>query len=205
MLRVGLTGGYATGKTLVAAELERLGCLVIYADKLGHQVLQPGGEAFEPAVRAFGPDILNASGTIHRKKLASLVFDSPELLEKLASFVHPAVFRLEQQILEKFAAEYPRGIAVLEAAILIETGHYARFDRLILTSCDEEKQIARGMKRDGLTREQVRARIANQMPADEKKRYADYVIDTNGPKEETAPQVRAIFGELKQLAEGCGK
>lgn len=202
MLRVGLTGGYATGKTLVAAELERLGCLVIYADKLGHQVLEPGGDAFQPAIRAFGPDILTADGAIDRKKLASLVFNSPESLEKLASFVHPAVFRLEQQILEEFAARQPRGIAVLEAAILIETGRYAAFDRLILTSCDEEKQIARGMKRDGLTREQVLARIANQMPAEEKKRYAHYVIDTNGPKEKTVPQVEAVFRELKKLAEG---
>lgn len=202
MLRVGLTGGYATGKSLVAAELERLGCLVIYADKLGHQVLEPGGESYQPAIEAFGDGILSESGAIDRKKLGAIVFAAPELLEKLATLVHPAVFRLEQQILEKFAAEQPRGIAVIEAAILIETGRNTVFDRLILTSCDEETQITRGMKRDRLTREQVLARMANQMPAEEKKRYAHYVIDTNGPKEEAARQVQGIFRELKQLAEG---
>ncbi len=205
MLRVGLTGGYATGKTLVAAELERLGCLVIYADKLGHQVLDPGGDAYQPAFDAFGPGILTESGGIDRKKLASVVFASPELLQKLASFVHPAVFRLEQRIVDQFAAQHPCGIAVIEAAILIETGRYAAFDRLILTSCEEEKQIARGMKRDNLTREQVLARIASQMPASEKKRYAHHVIDTNGSKEETARQVQAVYLELQKLAEGREK
>ncbi len=201
MIKVGLTGGYASGKSFVAAEFERLGCRLIYADRLGHAVLQPGGGAYRPAVEQFGPDILDPSGRIDRKKLAAIVFASPELLERLNSFVHPAVFRLEEDLLAGFAAENPRGIAMLEAAILIETGRYAALDRLILTACSSETQIARGIKRDGMTREQVLARISRQMPLAEKKKYADYVIDTDGPKETTVRQVETVYRDLHQFAE----
>ncbi|HSU58626.1 MAG TPA: dephospho-CoA kinase [Bryobacteraceae bacterium] len=201
MIKVGLTGGYASGKSFAAAEFERLGCHVIYADRLGHAVLEPDGDAFPPTVEAFGPEILDADGRIDRKKLAAIVFAAPELLERLNSFVHPAVFRLEEQLLAQFVAEDPRGIAMLEAAILIETGRYATLNRLILTACSTETQIARGMKRDGMTREQVLARINRQMPLAEKKRYADYLINTDGPKETTARQVASVYQDLKQLAE----
>ena len=199
MIKVGLTGGYASGKSFVARELERLGCRLIYADKLGHAVLEPTGEAYALSVEEFGRDILASDGTIDRKKLGALVFRSPELLEKLSSFVHPAVFRLEERLLGEFEREDPHAIAVIEAAILIETGRNKVFDRLILTACNEEVQIARGMHRDGLTREEVLARLSKQMPTEEKKRYADFVIDTDGPKEQTLERVRNVFAELKSL------
>lgn len=201
MLKIGLTGGYASGKSLVAAELERLGCHVIHADLLGHAVLEPGGEAYEPALALFGREILGADGAIERKKLAAKVFENPELLEKLNGIVHPAVIRREEQLLETFAAEDPHGIAVIEAAILIEAGRHQVFDRLILTACDEETQISRGMKRDHIRREEVLARLARQLPLQEKKRHAHYVVDTSGPKTETIRQVQTIFEELKQLAQ----
>lgn len=199
MLKVGLTGGYASGKSFVATELERLGCFLIYADKLGHEVLRPAGEAYAPTVDAFGPGILAPDGAIDRKKLGSLVFASPELLAKLNGFVHPAVFRLEEQLLKQFALANPDGIAVIEAAILIETGHYRAFDRVILTTCSAEVQIARAMARDGLSRDQVLERLSRQMPVADKKRYADFVIDTEGPKSQTLLQVARIFEELQQL------
>jgi dephospho-CoA kinase len=201
MLKVGLTGGYATGKSLVAKELERLGCHLIYADELGHQVLQPDGEAYAATVETFGREILNADRTIDRKRLGEIVFASPELLDKLSALVHPAVIKLEERLLEEFQRQDPHGVAVVEAAILIETGRYAVFDRVILTSCDEETQIARGMKRDHATREQVLARLGKQLPLDEKQRHAHYVVDTSGPKEETARQVQRVYRELKQIAE----
>ncbi len=201
MLKVGLTGGYASGKTFVASELDRLGCHVIRADELGHAVLLPDGEAYAPTVEAFGASILSSDGAIDRSKLAGIVFTSPELLEKLNSFVHPAVFRLERQMLTAFEAEDPAGVAVLEAAILIETGRYIHFDRLILTACDQETQIARGIKRDQLTREQVLARLANQMPPEEKKKYAHYIVDTSANKEQTVKKIDEIYRELKRLAE----
>ncbi len=199
MMKVGLTGGYATGKSFVARELERLGCHLIYADELGHRVLLPDGEAYAPTVQAFGPEILDAAGSIDRKKLAAIVFNRPELLESLSSFVHPAVFRLEMEILDEFAARDPHGIAVIEAAILIETGRYTAYERLILTVCDLEVQIARGMKRDHLTREEVLARLDKQMTVEEKKRYAHYIVDTSGSKEETIHEVARIHEELLQL------
>jgi dephospho-CoA kinase len=201
MLKVGLTGGYATGKSLVAKELERLGCHLIYADELGHQVLQPGGEVYAATIETFGREIVNADGTIDRRRLGEIVFDSPELLEKLSALVHPAVIRLEERLLEELQRQDPHGIAVVEAAILIETGRYAVFDRVILTTCDEETQIARGMKRDHATREQVLARLGKQLPLQEKQRHAHYVVDTSGPKEETARQVQRVYRELKEIAE----
>jgi dephospho-CoA kinase len=201
MLKVGLTGGYATGKSFVAGELERLGCLVIYADRLGHSVLLPGGPAYQPTVDAFGTDILLPDGVIDRKRLAQKVFGSPELLQRLNSFVHPAVFKLEQEMMDDWQAQHPKGIAVVEAAILVETGRYTHFDRLILTTCNVETQIARGMGRDRLSREEVLARLARQMPLEEKKRHAHYVIDTSGAKQKTLRQVRSVLSELKELAE----
>ena len=199
VLKVGLTGGYASGKSFVAAELEHLGCFLIYADKLGHDVLRPAGEAYAPTVDAFGPSILAPDGTIDRKKLGSLVFASPDLLAKLNGFVHPAVFRLEEQLLDQFALANPDGITVIEAAILIETGRYRAFDRVILTACSAEVQIARAIARDALSRDQVLERLSRQMLLADKKRYADFVIDTEGPKSETLLQVARIFEELRQL------
>jgi dephospho-CoA kinase len=201
MLKAGLTGGYATGKTFVACEFERLGCHLIFADQLGHATLQPDGAAYGPTLELFGREILLPDFTIDRKKLASIVFNAPERLAQLNAIVHPAVFQLEEQMLANFGARDPHGIAMLEAAILIETGRYRQCDKLILTVCDQETQIARGMKRDGVTRDAVLARLEQQLPLEEKKRYADFVVDTGGSKEETVKQVESIFQALKPLAE----
>ena len=121
MLKVGLTGGYASGKSFVAAELSRHGCHLIYADQLGHLTLQPNGEAYAAAIEIFGREILVPDGTIDRKRLAAIVFNSPTSLAKLNGVVHPAVFRLEEKMLEEIRQQDPLGIAVVEAAILVET------------------------------------------------------------------------------------
>ena len=205
MLKVGLTGGYATGKSFVARELARLGCHVIYADELGHQALLPGGEAYEPVIAEFGSTVLDKDGHIDRKELAALVFGDATRLATLTSIVHPAVFHLEQKLLDEIAAADPRGIAVIEAAILIEAKRSQTFDRIILTTCDEEVQIARGMKRDNVTHEQVLARLANQMPLAEKRKYAHYVVDTTGTKTETIRQVEEIHRDLVRLAQATVK
>jgi dephospho-CoA kinase len=201
MLKVGLTGGYATGKTFVASEFERLGCHLVLADELGHAALQPTGKAYTPTVALFGREILLPDATIDRKKLASIVFSSPDLLAKLNAIVHPAVFALEERMIADFAASDPHGIVILEAAILIETGRYAHYDKLIVTACDPETQIARGMKRESTTREAVLARLNKQISGEQKKSYADFVIDTSGSKEETMNQVQQVFLALKKLAE----
>lgn len=200
MIRVGLTGGYATGKSFVGAELERLGCRLIYADKLGHQVLEPDGEAYLPAVEEFGKQILDETGHIDRKKLGHIVFDSTELLRKLTALVHPAVFKLEDQLTRRYAASEPEAVVVVEAAILIETGRYKGYDRIILTTCDEAVQITRGMKRDRSSEKQVRARLKEQMPFSEKSRHANYVVDTSLEPSATVRQVHAIYQDLAVLA-----
>jgi dephospho-CoA kinase len=123
------------------------------------------------------------------------------LLEKLTALVHPAVFTLEERMMADFAARDPNGITVIEAAILVEAQRHALFDRLVLTTCSIETQIARGMKRDGLTREQVIARLEKQMPLEEKRRFAHYVIDTDGPKDMTLRRVEMVFRDLQKLAE----
>jgi len=198
-MKVGLTGGYASGKSFVAAELEKLGCFIIYADRLGHEVLEPDGAAYGPALDEFGSAITLSDGRIDHRKLGSLVFASPQLLKKLEAIVHPAVFDRESALLNAFACREPTGIAVIEAAILIETARQSFFDRLIVTDCDEETQIVRGMTRDGLTREQVRARLDKQMPISEKTKYADYVIDTSGEREATIQRIYDVYRGLRAV------
>ncbi len=199
MLKVGLTGGLACGKTLVGEALAAMGCRLIQADRLGHEVLAPGGEAYEAVLREFGTAVLAPDGTIDRRKLADQVFGHPERLARLNELVHPPVVRREEKFMEQLAAEDPHAIAVVEAAILIETGSYRRFDRLILVTCDKETQIRRSMKRDGVTREQALARLERQLPLEEKRKFADYVIDTSGTKEQTVDKVRQIYESLRRI------
>jgi dephospho-CoA kinase len=199
MLKVGLTGGLACGKSFVGQALAGLGCHLIEADQLGHEVLLPGGEAYADVVREFGPDILDAGGNIDRRLLAAKVFGKPERLEALNRLVHPHVFRRERDLIEHYASVDPRGIVVVEAAILIETGNYKTFDRLILVECDKEQQIERAMKRDHAGREEVLARLSGQMPLDEKRKFAHYVIDTSGGKEQTLGRVREVYDALRKI------
>jgi dephospho-CoA kinase len=201
MLKVGLTGGYATGKSFVAKHLETLGCHIIYADSLGHQALSPTGEAYRQTLALFGSAVLNPDLTINRKKLAAIVFNSPDLLQQLNAIVHPAVFRLEERALIGFELQNPHGIAVIEAAILIETGRYKQMDRLIVVCCSPETQIARAIQRDHLTREEALQRMARQLADADKVRLANYVIDTDGIETETIAQTERIHSELRQLAE----
>ena len=199
MLRVGLTGGLASGKSFVGRSLADLGCYLIRADEVGHQVLEPGGEAYDTVVREFGAAILNPDGTIDRRKLAALVFHDPARLEKLNALVHPPVRARTRRLLEEYEADHPYGIAVVEAAILVETGSYRDYARLILAVCGEEQQIERAMARDDLTREEVLDRLSRQMPLDKKIQYADYVIDTSGTKENTLAQTRVVYESLLRL------
>ena len=199
MLKVGLTGGLACGKSFVGEALASFGCLVIQADELGHEVLASGGEAYEPVVKEFGSEILAESGEIDRRALAARVFGSPELLAQLNALVHPPVLRREEEMVARFAEREPDGIAVVEAAILIETGSYQRFDRLILVTCTAEQQVERAMRRDGAVEADVRARISRQMPLDAKRKFADFVIDTSGSKEDTLRQTRAVYESLRRI------
>ncbi len=199
MLKVGLTGGLACGKTFVGQALAGLGCHLIQADEIGHQVLLPTGEAYTDVVREFGSGILNEDGTIDRKRLAAEVFDRPERLAALNRLVHPPVFRRERELIRKFAESDPHGIVVVEAAILIETGTYKEYDRLILVECEERQQIERAVKRDHADRAAVMARLSRQMPLAEKKKFANYLIDTYGSKEDTLRRVREVYDALRRI------
>ena len=203
MLKVGLTGGLASGKSFVGRALADLGCLLIEADALGRQVLEQGGETYEAVVAAFGPGILDPDGKINRRRLAAIVFsdrpDAPQQLARLNALVHPQVKERERALAGEFALEHPDGIAVTEAAILIETGSYKDYDRLIVAVCPPEQQIARAMERDGASREEVLNRLSRQMPLEDKVKYADFIIDTSGSKENTLQQVRAVYQSLRNI------
>jgi dephospho-CoA kinase len=200
MLSVGLTGGLASGKSFVGHAFADLGCHLIEADELGHQVLLPGGEAYAAVVREFGNQILDPEGRIDRTKLSALVWDAPERLQKLTSLVHPPVIAREECMLAEIANSDPRAIVLVAAAILVETGRYERFDRLIVVVCNRDQQIERAVQRGPYTREQVLARLSRQLPLEEKLRVADYVIDTSGTRENTLEQVRAVYGSLRSLS-----
>jgi dephospho-CoA kinase len=199
MLKVGLTGGLACGKSFVGTALERFGCLLIQADELGHAVLARGGEAHEEVVRAFGASIVDGGGEIDRRLLAQKVFGHPEELARLNAIVHPAVWKREEAMIAEFAGREPHGIAVIEAAILIETGSYRRFDRIILVTCLEEQQVERAMRRETAQMSDIRARLERQMPLAEKRKFADFVVDTSGEKEDTLRQTRVIYEALRSI------
>jgi dephospho-CoA kinase len=199
MLRVGLTGGLASGKSFVGRALADLGCLLIQADELGRQVEEPGGEAYDGIVKEFGRGILTPEGAIDRRRLAALVFHDPERLKRLNMLVHPPVKARERQLQQDFARAHPDGIAVTEAAILVETGTHREYDRLIVAICRPEQQIERAMARNGLTREEVMGRVRRQMPLEEKRKHADYVIDTSGSKDDTLAQTRAVYNSLRSI------
>jgi dephospho-CoA kinase len=197
VLRVGLTGGLASGKSFVGAALAELGCFLVKADDLGHQVLMTGGEAYADVIQEFGREILDPDGTINRRRLGHLVFDQPDRLTRLNELVHPPVRARQNALIEEFAHREPDGIAVVEAAILIETGSHRHFHKMIVAACQEEQQIERAMSRDGASREEVVQRLKRQMPLQEKVRYADYIVDTSGTKEHTLEQTRSIYQALR--------
>jgi dephospho-CoA kinase len=203
MLKVGLTGGLASGKSFVGHALADLGCFLIQADVLGRQVLEQGGETYEAVVATFGNQILDpdglVQGKINRRRLAAIVFSDPEQLAKLNALVHPPVKRREGDLIKEFARDHPDGIAVTEAAILVETGSFKDYDRLIVAVCRPEQQIERAMERDRASREEVVNRLRRQMPLEEKVKHADFIIDTSGSKENTLQQVRTVYAALREL------
>jgi dephospho-CoA kinase len=200
MLKVGLTGGLASGKSFVGQALADLGCHLIQADELGHQVLAREGEAFDPVVAEFGAGILAPDGSIDRQLLAAEVFTRPERLAALSRLVHPPVIRRENELTARIAEREPEAIVVVEAAVMIEAGSHTRFDKMILAVCSQAQQVERAMLRDRITREKALARIGRQMPLEEKLKFADYVIDTSGDKAETLRQVREVYHLLRSIA-----
>jgi dephospho-CoA kinase len=189
MFTAGLTGGLASGKSFVGKALAEMGCHLIEADELGHEVLAAGGLAHDAVMREFG--------TVDRRTLAGVVFRDPERLAALNAIVHPAVDQRKREILAALAG----GIAIYAAAILVEMGTYKNFDCLIVAYCTRAQQIERAMQRPGAKREDVLARLDRQMPLEEKRRFADYTIDTSGTKEETLRQTAQVYDCLRKRSE----
>lgn len=195
---VGLTGGIATGKSLVAGELKRCGAAVIDADRISREIVEPGKPAYNDIVKEFGPGIIQPDGTVDRKALGNIVFCDPVALDRLNSITHP---RIRERIREEAGRLSADGdaIVVLDIALLIEMGVRYEVEKIIVVYCDDEQQVQRLMERDNLTRVEAQKRLSCQMDIKEKLKYADYVIDNSGPMDKTIEQARALYGELKGL------
>ena len=199
MLKIGLTGGIATGKSYALSVLSELGCQVIDADTVAHRVIESGRPAYLDIINQFGREILNEDGAINRAALGAIVFTSKNAREKLNAIVHPRVYEAQTEWFEQIASRDPAAIAVIDAALMIETGSYLRFDKVIVVYCDPELQLQRLTERNGFTREQAQARISAQMPSEEKLKYADYSVNTSNGFEDTRRQIEKIYAELLAL------
>ena len=199
MLKVGLTGSIAVGKSFVLSVFRELGCHVLDADKTARDVVEPGTPGLERVVSEFGEEILTPAGELDRPKMAAIVFADEKMRLLLNSIVHPLVFEAQDAWLREREAEDPDGIAIVDAALMIESGGYRRFDRLIVVWCEPEIQFERLIKRDDLSERDARRRIASQMPQEEKKKYADILIDTSHGFEATRERCRHVHSELLQI------
>ena len=198
MLKVGLTGSIAVGKSHVLRMFSDLGCHVIDADQIAREVVAPNTEGLKAVVATFG-DVLNADGTLNRGKLGEIVFADESKRQKLNSLLHPLIIAVQDGQLREIESRDPQGIAIIDAALMIESGGYKRLDRLIVVHCADENELQRLMARDGLSREAAAERISTQMPQEEKKKYADFLIDTSGSSAETRAQVVEVFQQLRAL------
>jgi dephospho-CoA kinase len=202
MLRVGLTGGVACGKSTVGAMLAVRGAYYLEADTLAHQLYQPGTPVYEALLRSFGPEILSTDGMINRAALANKAF--PDRVAELNSIVHPAVIEAQNRWLADLEKADPNGIAVLEAALLLEAGAGKDFDKIIVVTCPFEQKAERYATRAGLSleaaRQEVERRSAAQFTDKKKASYADFVIDNSGTVQELERQVEAVWAKLKQAS-----
>lgn len=197
MLKVGLTGSIAVGKSYVCEVLRELGARVLDADLTAREVVAKGTPGLARLVEEFGDGILAADGELDRPKLAAIVFSDESKRLKLNSIVHPLVKEAQDLWIARQELEDPDGIAVIDAALLIESGGYKRFDKLIVVWCDTEVQLNRLKERNGFDDAEARRRIASQMPQDEKKRLADFLIETNGSFDDTRRRTVEVFRRLR--------
>jgi dephospho-CoA kinase len=214
MLKVGLTGGIASGKSAVGEMFVALGAHLVQADRIAHSLMQPGEPVYNEVVLHFGRAILNPDGTVNRSKLAQVAFGSnseaegkrASRVEELNRIVHPVVLRSQEEWMAAIGREHPQGVAMVEAALLLEAGAGDRFDRLIVVTCGAEQRAARFAVRQKVdietARKEVARRMAAQLPDEEKIKAADFVIDNSGSLESTREQVKQLWIELKREAQG---
>lgn len=204
MLKVGLTGGMACGKSTVGEMLQARGAHLLQTDKLAQELMKPGLPVYDAVVKHFGPEIVKADGTIHRVKLAGIVF--PNRIEELNKIVHPAVIQRQEEWMNEIGAREPHAVTIVEAALIVEAGAGHQFQKLIMVTCTAEQKVERFAKRLGVSvdiaRAEVEKRMAAQASDEVKVKNADWVIDNSGTVEQLAPQVDKLWSELKRLAAG---
>ena len=199
MLIVGLTGGYASGKSTVAKMFVEFGGVLIDADKLAREVVKPDKQAWFEIVAHFGKGILLKNGEIDRKALGEIVFGSEAERERINAIVHPRVLEEELKAIEEIKEREPDAIVILSVPLLIESGHYKNCHKIVVVTVDKDTQIKRLMERDRFSRKKAIRRISAQMPLSEKVTYADFVIDNSGSIQETELQVKDVFFRLRRL------
>lgn len=201
MLKVGLTGGVACGKSTILAMFERRGAFIIRADEIAHELMRPGQPVYAKVVAAFGNGILESDNTISRPRLAELAFGNGRISE-LNALVHPEVIRYQEEWLEHVRWREKHAIAIVEAALMIEANAHKTLDKLIVVTCSDQERIRRFQLRTGLdeesARKEVLRRMKNQLPESEKVKIADYLIDNSGDFEFAEQQVGPVWGSLRQ-------
>jgi len=208
LLKLGLTGGIASGKSAVGEMFVKLGAHLIQADAIAHWLMEPSRPVYEEVVRRFGPGILNADQTINRPKLAEAAFGkaggAAPRVKELNDIVHPAVVAHENEWMEEIGERDPNAVAIVEAALILEAGTADRFDRLIVVTCRPDQRVSRFAQRMGISEEAARAevtrRMAAQIPDEEKIKAADFVIDNSGSLGATEKQVRQVFDQLRAIS-----
>jgi dephospho-CoA kinase len=198
MLNVGLTGGIATGKSMVVQLLADKGALIIDFDHLTRYVQEPGQPAWKELVSYFGPEIIQDDQTINRRKLGKMVFSDPQKLACLNAIVHPLIFQEWRHRLTVLREKYGTGIVISDIPLLIETGEQKDFDLIVLVYAPPDQQLERLRIRNGYTMEEAKQRLASQLPIDQKVAYADIVIDNSSSPEKTSKQVDALWEELNK-------
>jgi dephospho-CoA kinase len=197
MLKVGLTGSIAVGKSTVCDIFRELGCHILDADQTARDVVDVGTEGLDQVIEHFGNGVLKRDGSLDRAALGSIVFADEAKRKLLNSIIHPLVFKAQNEWIEALEKTDPHGIAIVDAALMIESGGYKRFNKLIVVWCNADIQLARLMKRDGFSMEEAQRRIDSQMPQEDKKKFADYLIDTSDTLNETRRQVLEAHKQLK--------
>jgi dephospho-CoA kinase len=214
LLKVGLTGGIASGKSVVGEMFVALSAQLIQADAIAHRLMQPGEAVYREVLRHFGAGILNPDSSVNRAQLAEAAFgasgrNEPSRIQELNQIVHPVVIQRQEEWMAEVGRGDPRAIAIVEAALILEAGSANSFDRLVVVTCRPEQRIQRWAARAGVdeevARREVERRMAAQFPDEEKIKAADYVIDNSGSLDETRRRVGQVYGDLKREAEKEGK
>ncbi len=199
-LLVGLTGGIGSGKTLAASFFKEFGAYVLDADLICRELVEPEKPAWHEISKLFGEEVFDASGNIDRKELARIVFDDKNKKSELEKILHPRVFESEKLKYKSIHKKHPKALVIVDAALLIESGNYKNMDKVVVVDSDEKTRIKRIQTRNKMSLDEVSARMKNQMPDEEKKQYADYILKNSLDKDKFREQVKDLYAKLSLLA-----